>query len=165
METMNRLVLNNVALKRKNFAGRITDLNDRGNRECLVVLNADNAHDLGFEDVTEMVNELKSDNWAIKRFNATDENPEPDAYIPARVVFYERERSNIFLKIDNGAAQLLTEDTVGLVDEVKVLNCNAILKKHYYDSHGRQGYNVRIQSMEIIAEDDRDEICARNLPY
>lgn len=163
MESTNRLVLNDVQLRRRNFSGIKDDFNERGNRQVLIVLGKQHAYDLGFDSVTDMFNALKADDWKVKRFNATEENDDPDMYIPATAVYYERDKSSIFMKTGRNS-RLLTEATVGLLDSADIEHVDVILNKHYYDSHGKQGYNVRIKSMEVAVVED--EICARNtLPY
>lgn len=160
METTNRLSLRGVRLRSRNFRGEVKDFNERGNRNVLVVLGKDNARDLGFDNLTDMYNVLKADNWNIKRFNVTEDNDDPDCFIPANAVYFEKEKSMIFMKTARGKGRLLTEDSVAILDGAEIENVDVILNKHYYNSHGREGYNTRIKSMEVtIIEDD---ICARN---
>lgn len=159
MQSTNRLTFHNVELRRRNFSGVKDDFNERGNRQVLIVVGKQHAYDLGFDSVTDMFNALKADDWKVKRFNATDENNDPDMYFPATAVYYDRDKSSIFMKTGRNS-RLLTEQTVGLLDSADIENTDVILSKHYYDSHGKQGYNVRIKSMEVTVIED--EICARN---
>ena len=158
-----RLTLHNVTLKKRNFSGIVdpNGYNDRGDRTVLVVLGQEQAEELGFDNITEMYNTLKADNWKIKSFNVTEDNDDPDAYMPCKVVYYEKNRSAVFMKTAKGS-RLLNEETVGLLDSanIDIVKVDTVLKKHYYDSHGKQGWNVQVKSMEVTIEED--EICARN---
>lgn len=157
---MDKLVLHDVELKKRNFRGEPMEMNERGDRTCLIVLKKHNARELGYESLTEMYNELKADQWAVKRFNVTEDNQDPDCYIPVKAVYYETDRSMIFMKTERGNSTLLNEDSVGRIDRSEIDKVDVILKKHHYNSHGREGYNVRIKSMEVIIVED--EICSRN---
>lgn len=158
----NSIMFENVKLQSKNFSGEIKPMNDRGNRTCLVVLTVKHAKELGFDTVSEMVETLKADDWNIRQFKASENEPnrEPDAYMPVKAVYYRTRRSNIWIKKPNGKGIPLTEDTVGDLDSYYIEYANVIINKHYYDSHGRQGYNNEIKSMEVFIEED--EIMARN---
>lgn len=156
-----KLELTGVELRKRNFRGEVTDMNERGNRTCLVVLGQQHARDLGFRDIQDMVDGLKADGWVIKRFNATEENDEPDAYMPATAVYYDDNQSNIFLRTRSSRrATLLNKDTVKQIDRADILDVNVILEQHYYNSHGREGFNNRIKSMEVTI--DEDAISSRN---
>lgn len=158
---MERLTLHGVQLRSRNFTGIEKEMNNKGDRNVLIVLSDEHARDLGFEDKTDMFNCLKADDWAIKRFNATEEHPDPDCFIKARPVYFDNEKSNIFLKTENGKSRLLTADSVGCLDgDIEILNVDVILNKHFYRKNGREGYNVRIKSMEVVIRED--EISARN---
>lgn len=161
----NSIMFENVKLQSKNFSGEIKPMNDRGNRTCLVVLNIDHARELGFNSVTEMVETLRADDWNIKQFKPSEKEPnrEPDAYMPVKAVYYRTRQSNIWMKKPNGKGVSLSEDNVGDLDKYYIDYANVIINKHYYDSHGRQGYNNEIKSMEVFIEED--EIMARNRSY
>lgn len=160
---MNRISLTGVELRKRNFRGEVMDYNERGNKQCLVVLGIEQAHQLGFDSLTDMYNALKADQWAIKRFNVTDENDDPDCFMSVNAVFFDNERSNIYMKTAGSKPKLLNETTIARIDRAEIDNVDIIITKHHYNSHGREGYNNRIKSMEVtIVEDD---ICARNSGY
>lgn len=156
------LSLDNVRLVKRNFSGKSEEMNERGERTCLIVIDAELANSKGFDSVEDMVAALEADEWKVGWFKRENEDGEREAYLPVKAVYGEYKAPNIYIRTGD-TSTLLTAETVGSLDYAEIEKTDVILLRHFWQYNGRTGYNNYIQSMEVtVIEDD---ITARNKKY
>ena len=74
-------------------------------------------------------------------------------YLPVKVKFGNR-GPHIYL-LTGRAQNKLDEDTVGLIDDISILNVDLDIRPYDWEVNGKEGRTAYLQSMEVTQESDR----------
>lgn len=136
----------NAVLVYRNFAGRPTDFNKQGGRRTFGLV------------VTEEVGEYLQDNgWNVKIREPKQEGDEPFQYTEVVVSYNGLYPPDIRLitEVNGGRkGKMLTEATVGCLDQVWIENCDVRIHPRRHDSHGYtfKGYANKV----VVTQAKRD---------
>lgn len=125
-----------------NFAGSPTRYNSEGGkREFSVALPLN------------LVEDLEKDGWNVKyRKNADGEFDPERPYLGVKVS-YKFKAPAIWL-IAGGRKQLMTEDTVGTLDNITIKTADVVIHPSVYDIRGQQGISAYVKELYVVMDDE-----------
>ena len=125
-----------------NFAGSPTRYNSEGGkREISVALPLN------------LVEDLERDGWNVKyRKNADGEIDPERPYLGVKVSY--KFRAPAIWLITGGRKQLMTEDTVGTLDNITIKNADVVIHPSVYDVRGQQGISAYVKELYVIMDDE-----------
>lgn len=125
-----------------NFAGSPTRYNSEGGkREFSVALPLN------------LVEDLEKDGWNVKyRKNADGEFDPERPYLGVKVSY--KFRAPAIWLITGGRKQLMTEDTVGTLDNITIKTADVVIHPSVYDVRGQQGISAYVKEMYVVMDDE-----------
>lgn len=125
-----------------NFAGSPTRYNSEGGkREFSVALPLN------------LVEDLEKDGWNVKyRKNADGEFDPERPYLGVKVS-YKFKAPAIWL-VAAGRKQLMTEDTVGTLDNITIKTADVVIHPSVYDVRGQQGISAYVKELYVVMDDE-----------
>ena len=125
-----------------NFAGSPTRYNSEGGkREFSVALPLN------------LVEDLEKDGWNVKyRKNADGEFDPERPYLGVKVSY--KFRAPAIWLITGGRKQLMTEDTVGTLDNITIKTADVIIHPSVYDVRGQQGISAYVKELYVVMDDE-----------
>ena len=125
-----------------NFAGSPTRYNSEGGkREFSVALPLN------------LVEDLERDGWNVKfRKNADGEFDPERPYLGVKVSY--KFRSPAIWLITGGRKQLMTEDTVGTIDNITIKTADVVIHPSVYDVRGQQGISAYVKELYVVMDDE-----------
>lgn len=125
-----------------NFAGSPTRYNSEGGkREFSVALPLN------------LVEDLERDGWNVKyRKNADGEFDPERPYLGVKVSY--KFRAPAIWLITGGRKQLMTEDTVGTLDNITIKTADVIIHPSVYDVRGQQGISAYVKELYVVMDDE-----------
>ena len=125
-----------------NFAGSPTRYNSEGGkREFSVALPLN------------LVEDLERDGWNVKfRKNADGEFDPERPYLGVKVS-YKFKAPAIWL-IAAGRKQLMSEDTVGTLDNITIKTADVVIHPSVYDVRGQQGISAYVKELYVVMDDE-----------
>lgn len=137
------IMLENVSIVKRNFAGKEGPFNDEGERNFLVLLDPDIAA------------QMHDDGWLVKQFAPNPETGERQSFVQVKV-FFPLYPPRIIMISNRGRTQI-KEDEVELLDKVDVKNVDLILRPNNWSINGNKGKKAYLKTMYITIEDDPKE--------
>lgn len=134
-----RLVLEDVRILFRNFAGHEDKFNKAGDRNFGILLDPDIARD------------LEKDGWNVKWLQPRDEGEEPAAYMRVTVK-YGRKPPRVIMITSRGRTTL-KEDTVDILDDVDIFACDLIIRPYNWNVRGETGVAAYLQSLFVTIEE------------
>lgn len=136
------LMIEDAKLLFTNFAGSPTRYNSEGGkREFSVALPLN------------LVEDLERDGWNVKyRKNADGEFDPERPYLGVKVS-YKFKAPAIWL-IAGGRKQLMTEDTVGTLDNITIKTADVVIHPSVYDVRGQQGISAYVKELYVVIDDE-----------
>ena len=136
------LMIEDAKLLFTNFAGSPTRYNSEGGkREFSVALPLN------------LVEDLEKDGWNVKyRKNADGEFDPERPYLGVKVSYKFRVPA-IWL-IAGGRKQLMTEDTVGTLDNITIKTADVVIHPSVYDVRGQQGISAYVKELYVVMDDE-----------
>lgn len=136
------LMIEDAKLLFTNFAGSPTRYNSEGGkREFSVALPLN------------LVEDLEKDGWNVKyRKNADGEFDPERPYLGVKVS-YKFKAPAIWL-ITGGRKQLMTEDTVGTLDNITIKTADVVIHPSVYDIRGQQGISAYVKELYVVMDDE-----------
>lgn len=136
------LMIEDANLLFTNFAGSPTRYNSEGGkREFSVALPLN------------LVEDLEKDGWNVKyRKNADGEFDPERPYLGVKVS-YKFKAPAIWL-IAGGRKQLMTEDTVGTLDNITIKTADVVIHPSVYDVRGQQGISAYVKELYVVMDDE-----------
>lgn len=127
----------------RNFSGRASKYNREGDRNfALVIPNQD------------MADALVNEGWNVKIKPPREDGDDPFMYLPIKIKFNDR-GPHIYLK-SGKAKNKLDEESVGILDDVYILNVDLDIRPYDWEVNGKEGRTAYLQSMEVTQDiDDR----------
>lgn len=125
-----------------NFAGSPTRYNSEGGkREFSVALPLN------------LVEDLERDGWNVKyRKNADGEFDPERPYLGVKVSY--KFRAPAIWLIAGGRKQLMTEDTVGTLDNITIKSADVVIHPSVYDVRGQQGISAYVKELYVVMDDE-----------
>lgn len=141
MPRNDNLILEDVRIIFRNFAGAEGMYNRKGDRNFAVVLDRDIAEQLAL------------DGWNVKMLRPRDEDDEPTPYISVAVNFDGARPPVIQMITAKGRTQLDVE-TIETLDWVDISQVDLIVRPYDWEVSGRTGRKAYLQSMYVTIIDD-----------
>lgn len=127
----------------RNFAGAQTKYNREGDRNFSVVI--DNPDD---------IDRLSEDGWKVKIRPPKEEGDEPFAYLPVKVKYNGTRGPIVYLTTGKRTIQL-TEDTIGMLDEIEIERIDLDIRPYNWEKNGMSGRAAYLQSIDVIQKTNR----------
>lgn len=136
------LMIEDAKLLFTNFAGSPTRYNNEGGkREFSVALPLN------------LVEDLEKDGWNVKyRKNADGEFDPERPYLGVKVSY--KFRAPAIWLIGGGRKQLMTEDTVGILDNITIKTADVVIHPSVYDVRGQQGISAYVKELYVVMDDE-----------
>lgn len=136
------LMIEDAKLLFTNFAGSPTRYNSEGGkREFSVALPLN------------LVEDLERDGWNVKyRKNADGEYDPERPYLGVKVSY--KFRAPAIWLIAGGRKQLMTEDTVGTLDNITIKTADVVIHPSVYDVRGQQGISAYVKELYVVMDDE-----------
>lgn len=136
------LMIEDAKLLFTNFAGSPTRYNSEGGkREFSVALPLN------------LVEDLEKDGWNVKyRKNADGEYDPERPYLGVKVSY--KFRAPAIWLITGGRKQLMTEDTVGTLDNITIKTADVVIHPSVYDVRGQQGISAYVKELYVVMDDE-----------
>ena len=136
------LMIEDAKLLFTNFAGSPTRYNSEGGkREFSVALPLN------------LVEDLERDGWNVKyRKNADGEFDPERPYLGVKVSY--KFRAPAIWLIAGGRKQLMTEDTVGTLDNITIKTADVVIHPSVYDVRGQQGISAYVKELYVVMDDE-----------
>lgn len=136
------LMIEDANLLFTNFAGSPTRYNSEGGkREFSVALPLN------------LVEDLEKDGWNVKyRKNADGEFDPERPYLGVKVSY--KFRAPAIWLITGGRKQLMTEDTVGTLDNITIKTADVVIHPSVYDVRGQQGISAYVKELYVVMDDE-----------
>ena len=132
-----------------NFAGSPTRYNSEGGkREFSVALPLN------------LVEDLEKDGWNVKyRKNADGEFDPERPYLGVKVSY--KFRAPAIWLIAGGRKQLMTEDTVGTLDNITIKTADVVIHPSVYDVRGQQGISAYVKELYVVMDDESNSFASK----
>jgi hypothetical protein len=134
------VVMEDVRIIFRNFAGKEGMYNREGDRNFAVLLD---------DDVAKM---MLADNWNIKRLKAREEGDEEQAYLSVSVNF--KGRPPLIAMITSRGRNFLGEDEVELLDWADIRTVDLIIRPYEWAVNGKTGVKAYLQAIYVTIEED-----------
>ena len=143
-ERLQRLTLENVQLRFKNFAGAAGAYNVEGDRNFCVFLDPDVA--------TAMIEA----GWNVKQLKPREEGDAPQDYIKVKVSYREGQAPPRITMIKSNGSVPLDKDTVKLLDWAQFSNADLIISPYAWTSKdgSRSGISAYLYSLYVTLIED-----------
>ena len=136
------LMIEDAKLLFTNFAGSPTRYNSEGGKRELSVALPLN-----------LVEDLERDGWNVKyRKNADGEFDPERPYLGVKVSY--KFRAPAIWLITGGRKQLMTEDTVGTLDNITIKTADVVIHPSVYDVRGQQGISAYVKELYVVMDDE-----------
>ena len=126
----------------KNFSGVGTKFNREGDRNFAVRI----------ED-QDLADALTEQGWNVKAKPPREEGDDPFMYLPVKVKFNDR-GPNVYLKSGENL-RVLTEETVGMLDDVDILSVDLDIRPYDWEVQGKTGRTAYLQTIRVTQRIDR----------
>ena len=138
----------------RNFGGEASKYNREGDRNFAVIIPNQ-----------EICDQLTAEGWNVKIKPPRDEDDTPFMFLPVKVKFNNR-GPNIYVQ-SAGNVKRLTEETVGMLDEIDIQSVDMDLRPYDWEVNGKEGRSAYLQAMNVIQNIDRfgAQYAAQDLPF
>lgn len=140
---MPKVTLENVRIIFRNFTGRENQINQAGDRNFCAILPE------------ELADKMRNDGWNIKRLKPQEDEDAQvgESYLPVKVGY--KFRPPKIIQITSVNRTNITEDMVGTLDWVEVLNVDITVRGYRWEMpNGTSGLKAYLQSMYITIDED-----------
>lgn len=127
------ITIYNAKLMYRNFSGKATDYNAKGNRNFCIFLE------------TGLARQMEADGWTIKWLDPKDPDDAPQAMISVKVSFEKYPPAAVV--ISEGRQTRLSEETVDMLDWADIAECDVVLNPSNYTYRGVSGVKAYLKSL------------------
>lgn len=138
----------------RNFGGEASKYNREGDRNFAVIIPNQ-----------EICDQLTAEGWNVKIKPPRDDDDTPFMFLPVKIKFNNR-GPNIYVQ-SAGNVKRLTEETVGMLDEIDIQSVDMDLRPYDWEVNGKEGRSAYLQAMNVIQNIDRfgAQYAAQDLPF
>lgn len=156
------LEINDARIIFRNFKGLGDKYNREGDRNFALIITGgmlDNGREKREVTAEEMADALMNDinrlgvGWNVKIKAPREEGDEPFIYLPVKVKFNER-GPKVYLKSGRNTLPL-TEETVGMLDDIDIVSVDLDIRPYDDEMQGRAFRSAYLQSIWVTQEVDR----------
>lgn len=141
----NNVVLRDVELAFRNFAGNEGEFNRKGDRNFSILLRPEEAEG------------LEQDGWNVKFLKVREEGDLPQPYLQVSVSYNPKAQPPKIVMITSRAANILPEDLIEGLDYVDIQRVDVTLNPYDWNVSGKAGRKAYLKTMYItILEDPLD---------
>lgn len=140
----NTVVMENVRMIFRNFAGREGMYNREGDRNFCVLLDHETAE------------AMARDGWNVKMLSARDEDEEDQPYLQVAVNF--KGKPPRIVMITSRGRTTLYEDEVEILDWADIRTTDMIIRPYEWAVNGKTGIKAYLQSIFVVIEEDALEL-------
>jgi hypothetical protein len=144
MANDNNVVMENVRIIFRNFAGKEGMYNREGDRNFAVLLDDDTAQ------------KMEADGWNIKRLRAREEGEPEQPYLQVSVNF--KGRPPRVVMITSRGRTTLHEDEVEILDWADIQMTDLIVRPYEWAVNGKTGIKAYLQSIFVTIQEDELEL-------
>lgn len=137
----NNLVVENARIAFRNFEGKESKFNRKGDRNFCVIFDAADGE------------RLVEEGWNLRILQPREEGDEP-AYCLSVKVMFGKIPPKVFM-ISGRKKTLLDEDTIGLLDHAEIENVDLIIRPYNWEVSGKTGVKAYAQTMYVQLREDR----------
>lgn len=141
MDRIDNLIIENAKIIFKNFSGKETPYNRKGDRNFAVII----------ED-PETAQNLANIGWKVKTLKPLEEDGEPGYYIPVAVSY--KAYAPVIDLITKRNRVNMTEETIGSLDFAKIKSADIILSPYPWSVNGRSGYKAYLKTGYFVIDED-----------
>lgn len=142
---MKNLEIENARIIFRNFEGKPSQFNAKGDRNFCVILDIDK----------ETADNFKADGWNIKQLRPREEGEEPEFYMQVKVNFNGRPPKVV--KIKRGKPIELDEDSVSNLDDADIEHVDLIISPYQWNVNGKSGIKAYLKTGYFTIAEDRFE--------
>lgn len=142
---MKNLEIENARIIFRNFEGKPSQFNAKGDRNFCVILDIDK----------ETADTFKADGWNIKQLRPREEGEEPEFYMQVKVNFNGRPPKVV--KIKRGKPIELDEDSVSNLDDADIEHVDLIISPYQWNVNGKSGIKAYLKTGYFTIAEDRFE--------
>lgn len=142
----------------RNFSGAPSQFNREGDRNFAVVIPDQ-----------EIADALIEQGWNVKIKPPREDQETPFMFLSVKVKFNDR-GPNVYLKTGH-ALNKLTEETVGMLDDVDIVSVDLDIRPYDWEINGKTGRTAYLHSMQVTQQIDRfaaqfaDEEAEDDIPW
>jgi len=129
----NSVTIYNAKLMYRNFSGKETEFNPKGNRNFCIFLE---------EDIAK---KLEADGWTIRWLQPKNVDESPQAMMSVKVAFGNY--PPLLVVISDGRQTKLNEETINMLDWAEISSCDVTLNPYNYVISGRSGVKAYLKSL------------------
>lgn len=126
----------------RNFSGAPSQFNREGDRNFAVVIPDQ-----------EIADALIEQGWNVKIKPPRDDQDTPFMFLSVKIKFNDR-GPNVYLKTGH-ALNKLTEETVGMLDDVDIVSVDLDIRPYDWEINGKTGRTAYLHSMQVTQQIDR----------
>lgn len=126
----------------RNFSGAPSQFNREGDRNFAVVIPDQ-----------EIADALIEQGWNVKIKPPRDDQDTPFMFLSVKIKFNDR-GPNVYLKTGH-ALNKLTEETVGMLDDVDIVSVDLDIRPYDWEINGKTGRTAYLHSMRVTQQIDR----------
>lgn len=147
------LVLEDVQITFRNFAGAESQFNNKGDRNFSIWID-----DVAAEN-------LEAAGWKVKRTKIREEGDEPRAYMPVSVKYHPKIQPPKVKMITSRGIENLDEEAIDVLDFMDVAKVDLILRPfHWKLQNGSEGVKNMLKSIYVTIREDELEIKYADMP-
>ena len=140
MRNEKKLTIENAHIFYRNFSGKPSQYNTAGNRNfCVEIPNQ------------ELADILAAEGWTIKQRGGKEEGDEPMNYTQVKINFNGYKPPKVIM-ICGRNQQILTEETIDLLDSAEIENVDLIINPSEYEVRGAKGIKGYVDTMYVTIE-------------
>lgn len=147
----NTVVMEDVRIIFRNFAGREGMYNREGDRNFAVILD---------DDVAQM---LAEDGWNVKLLKPREDGEPPQPYLGVTVSYKGRPPIVKMIGLTTKKTTELDEDTVEMLDWVDIAQVDLVVRPYDWQVSGNSGRKAYLKSLYVTIIEDDLELKYKNL--
>ena len=126
----------------RNFSGAPSKFNREGDRNFAIIIPDQ-----------ELADALIEEGWNVKIKPPREDGDSPFMYLPVKIKFTDR-GPKVYL-LSGKARNVLTEETVGMLDDIDILSVDIDIRPYDWEVNGKAGRTAYLQAMHVTQRVDR----------